>query len=138
MRRAALTIGNTHKLRQRGVVAYTAIIVAGFALVACALPLPRPVEPIVAIIASALVGAGVATFMMIWGTLQQEKVPNEMLGRVSSITQLGVASTLPAGLVLAGLLADHVGPAQVFAMSGILAVVSAAIALCVRDIRQLE
>jgi len=76
--------------------------------------------------------------MMIWGTLQQEKVPNEMLGRLSSITQLGVASTLPAGLVLAGLLADHIGPAQVFAMSGILAVVSAAIALCVRDIRQLE
>jgi MFS family permease len=125
-------------LPRRGVVAYTAIIVAGFALVACALPLPRPVEPTVAIIASALVGAGVATFMMIWGTLQQEKVLNEMLGRVSSITQLGVASTLLAGLVLAGLLADHVGPAQVFAMSGILAVVSAAIALCVRHIRQLE
>lgn len=135
---AALIIGNAHRLRRRGIVAYAAIVVAGFALVACALSLPRPVEPIVAIIASTLVGAGVATFMIIWGTLQQEKVPNDMLGRVSSITQLGVASTLPAGLVLVGLLADHIGPAQVFALGGILVVVLALIALCVRDIRQLE
>ncbi len=135
---AALTIGNTRKLRRRGLVAYTSIIVAGFALVACALPLPRPVEPVVAIVASALVGSGVATFMMIWGTLQQEKVPNDILGRVSSITQLGIASTLPGGLVLAGILADHVGPAQVFAIGGILAVTPAVIALCIRDIRQLE
>jgi MFS family permease len=98
----------------------------------------RADQPIVAMSASALVGAGVATFMIIWGTLQQEKVPNEMLGRVSSITQLGVASTLPVGLVLAGVLADHVGPAQVFALGGLLAVVLALVALCVGDIRQLE
>lgn len=109
-----------------------------FALVACALPLPRPVEPFVAIVASSLVGFGVATFMIIWGTLQQEKVPNDMLGRVSSITQLGIASTLPGGLVLAGLLADHIGPARVFAFGGILAVVPAVVALSIRDIRQLE
>jgi len=134
---AALTIGNARKLRRRGMIAYTSIIVAGLALVACALPLPRPVEPVVAIVASALVGSGVATFMIIWGTLQQEKVPNDILGRVSSITQLGIASTLPGGLVLAGILADHIGPAQVFAIGGILAVAPAAIALCIRDIRQL-
>jgi MFS family permease len=135
---AALAIGNTRKLRRRGRVAYAAIIIGGCALGACALPLPRPVEPVVAIVASALVGTGVATFMMIWGTLQQEKVPNDILGRVSSITQLGIASTLPGGLVLAGILADHIGPAQVFAIGGILAIAPAAIALCIRDIRQLE
>jgi MFS family permease len=135
---AALTIGNARKLRRRGVVAYGAIIIAGFALLACSLPLPRPVEPLVAIVASALVGSGVATFMMIWGTLQQEKVPDSILGRVSSITQLGIGSTLPGGLVLAGLLADHIGPAHVFAIGGILAVAPAAIALCIRAIRQLE
>jgi len=135
---AALIIGNAGKLQRRGVVAYTATMVGGFALVACALPLPRPVEPVVAIVASSLVGFGVATFMIIWGTLQQEKVPNDMLGRVSSITQLGIASTLPGGLVLAGLLADHIGPAQVFAFGGILAVVPAVVALGIRDIRRLE
>ena len=76
--------------------------------------------------------------MIIWATLQQEKVPNDKLGRVSSITQLGIVSALPAGLVLAGLLADHVGPAKVFAIGGILVVVPAALALCFRDIRRLE
>lgn len=133
---AALTIGNARKLR-RGIAAYSAVLVGGLALIACAIPLPRPVEPAIAIVASTLVGAGVATFMILWGTIQQEKVPNDKLGRVSSITQLGVASTLPGGLVLAGLLADHIGPAQVFALAGILVVVPAAIGLCIRDIREL-
>jgi MFS family permease len=133
----ALAIGNARKLQQRGIVAYTAVIIGGFALLACALPLPRPIEPVVAIVASALVGSAVATFTIIWTTLQQEKVAIDKLGRVSSITQLGVASALPMGLVLAGLLADSIGPAQVFALGGILVIVPAALALCVRDIRQL-
>ncbi len=134
---AALAIGNASRLR-RGIVAYSAVLVGGCALIACALPLPRPVEPAIVIAASALVGAGLTIFTILWGTLQQEKVPNDKLGRVSSITQLGVASTLPGGLVLAGLLADHIGPAQVFALSGMLVVVPASIGLCIRDIRQLR
>ncbi len=134
---AALAIGNASKLR-RGIVAYSAVLVGGCALIACALPLPRPVEPAIVIAASALVGAGLAIFTILWGTLQQEKVPNDKLGRVSSITQLGVASTLPGGLVLAGLLADHTGPTQVFALAGMLVVVPASIGLCIRDIRQLR
>ncbi len=134
---AALAIGNASKLR-RGIVAYSAVLVGGCALIACALPLPRPIEPAIVIAASALVGAGLAIFTILWGTLQQEKVPNDKLGRVSSITQLGVASTLPGGLVLAGLLADHIGPAQVFALAGMLVVVPASIGLCIRDIRHLR
>ncbi len=135
---AALVIGNASKLRRRGIVAFTSIIVGGCSLVACAIPLPRAIEPFVAITASALVGCGLAIFMIIWGTLQQEKVPNDMLGRVSSITQLGSVSALPLGLVLAGLLADHVGPASVFAIGGVLVIVPASLALCFRTIRGLE
>jgi MFS family permease len=135
---AALFVGNASKLRRRGLVAFTSIIVGGCALVVCAIPLSHPIEPVVAIIASALVGCGLAIFMIIWGTLQQERVPNEMLGRVSSISQLGTVSALPAGLVLAGLLADHVGPASVFAIGGMLVVVPAALSLCFRAIRRLE
>ena len=135
---AALLIGSAGKLRRRGIVAFVSIIVGGCALVACAIPLPRFIEPPVAIIASSLVGCGLAIFMIIWGTLQQEKVPNDMLGRVSSISQLGIVSALPAGLVPAGLLADHTGPASVFALGGLLVVVPAALALCFRDVRRLE
>jgi len=135
---AALFIGNASKLRRRGIVAFTSIIVGGCALVACAIPLSHAIEPPVAITASALVGYGLAIFMIIWGTLQQEKVPNDMLGRVSSITQLGSVSALPLGLMLAGLLADHVGPASVFAIGGVLVIVPAALALCFRAIRWLD
>jgi MFS family permease len=135
---AALFIGNASKLRHRGLVAFTSIIVGGCALLACAIPLSHAFEPPLAITASALVGCGLAIFMIIWSTLQQEKVPNDMLGRISSITQLGSVSALPAGLVLAGLLADHVGPASVFAVGGMLVIVPAALALCFRAIRRLE
>jgi len=135
---AALFIGNASKLRRRGIVAFTSIVVGGCALIACAIPLSHAIEPPVAIAASALVGYGLAIFMIIWGTLQQEKVPGDMLGRVSSITQLGSVSALPLGLVLAGLLADHVGPASVFAIGGVLVIVPAALALCFRAIRWLE
>ena len=134
---AALAIGNASRLR-RGIVAYSAVLAGGCALIACALPLPHSIEPAIVIVASAVVGAGLAIFTILWGTLQQEKVPNDILGRVSSITQLGVASTLPGGLVLAGLLADRIGPAQVFALAGMLVVVPASIGLCIRDIRQLR
>ena len=135
---AALLIGNASKLRRRGIVAFSSIIIGGCALVACAIPLSHAIEPLIAIVASSLVGFGLAIFMIIWGTLQQEKVPNDMLGRVSSITQLGSVSALPLGLVLAGLLADHVGPASVFAIGGILVIVPAALSLCFRAIRRLE
>ena len=135
---AALFIGNTSKLRRRGIVAFASIIIGGCALVACAIPLPRAIEPPVAITASAFVGCGLANFMIIWGTLQQEKVPNHMLGRVSSIMQMGSVSALPPGLVLAGLLADHIGPASVFAIGGVLVIVPAALALCFQAIRWLE
>lgn len=135
---AALFTGNASKIQRRGIAAFSSIIIGGCALVACAIPLPRVIEPFVAITASALVGCGLAIFMIIWGTLQQEKVPNHMLGRVSSITQLGSVSALPLGLVLAGLLADHVGPASVFAIGGMLVIVPAALALGFREIRRLE
>lgn len=134
---AALALGNAFKLR-RGIVAYSAVLVGGCALIACALPLPRSIEPVIVIGASTLVGAGLAIFTILWGALQQEKVPNDKLGRVSSITQSGMASTLPGGLVLAGLLADHIGPARVFALAGLLVVVPASVGLCIRDIRQLQ
>lgn len=135
---AALVIGNASKLKRRGIVVFSSVIIGGCALIACAIPLPHAIEPVIAITASALVGCGVAIFMIVWGTLQQEKVPNDMLGRVSSITQLGSVSALPLGLVLAGLLADHVGPASVFAIGGLLVIVPAAWALCFRAIRWLE
>jgi MFS family permease len=135
---AALLLGRARKLHRRGRSAYTGMMVSGVALLACAFPFPFPVEPIIAIVASTLVGAGVAAFMIIWTMLQQEKIPNTMLGRVSSITQLGIASPLPAGLVLAGWLADRIGPAYVFAFGGVLTVVLSALTLCIREIRLLE
>jgi predicted MFS family arabinose efflux permease len=71
-------------------------------------------------------------------TLQQEMIPNATLGRVSSMAQVGMTAPLPIGLILAGWLADHVGPEYVFAFGGTLAIVAATLALSIHEIRQLE
>ncbi|HEU5378341.1 MAG TPA: MFS transporter [Ktedonobacteraceae bacterium] len=133
---AALILGNIPRLRGRGILSYVAIAVSGLALIAFAFP--RSLEPGAAIIASFFVGCGIAIFNIIWGTIQQEKVPNDKLGRVSSIAMLGSVSILPVGVLVAGVLADQVGPSQVFIICGSLIVVPALISLCFRNVRQIE
>jgi len=132
---AALLLGKARTLRRRGRTACTALICAGVGLLICAVPFAGP---LIAIPASALVGSGMAAFLIIWTTLQQQKVPDVMLGRVSSITQVGMAAPLPIGLMLAGWLTDYIGPARVFAFGGILVLGSAMLALCIHEIRLLE
>ena len=53
------------------------------------LPLPRGVEPVVACLAMVLVKFGQAVYQILWLTVMQEIVPDDRLGRVSSIDQLG-------------------------------------------------
>ncbi len=73
----------------------------------------------------------------IWVTLLHELVPNDKLGRVSSIDLLGSLSLLPISYLLVGALADQRGPAWVFLAGGILNLVLIGIALSLRDIRTL-
>src|SRR5438132_13191713 len=58
---------------------FFSLAACGLALIACAIPLPRPVEPAIAIFASTFVGAGVATFTILLGTIEQERVHNDTL-----------------------------------------------------------
>jgi DHA3 family tetracycline resistance protein-like MFS transporter len=66
----------------------------------------------------------------------QELVPGEMLGRVSSIDQLGDWSLLPLGYVLTGLATDRFGPSLVFLIAGLFNILLAVIALAVPAIRR--
>jgi hypothetical protein len=57
---------------------------------------------------------------------------------VSSVDLLGSFALLPIGYVLAGLLADHIGPAWVFIAAGSVNLALNAIGLGVRGVRELE
>ncbi len=125
-----------NRLRQRGIVLYLTMASTGLALIAFALPLPQSVEPLVACIAMAVLTCGSTLHEIMWVTLLQERVPDETLGRVSSINQLAGFGFWPLGFVLGGVLADQVSPTVVFLGAGLVTAVSYILALSVRSIRQ--
>ena len=135
---ATLLVGQMAHLPRRGLVAYLAVLLASVAEGILGLPLPYASAPVIACLASACLGFGLGAFGIIWVTLMQELVPQDMLGRVSSIDQLGAWSLLPIGFALTGIATDHIGPAAVFLLAGAMNVVLAIIALLVPDIRDLR
>ena len=71
-------------------------------------------------------------------TLMQELVPQEKLGRVSSIDQLSAWALLPVGYALIGIITDRIGPSQIFLIASGANIILAGIALAVPDIRRLQ
>ena len=102
------------------------------------LPLPRGVEPVVACLAMVLVKFGQAVYQILWLTVMQEIVPDDKLGRVSSIDQLGGYGLWPVGFALAGVIADYVSPSWVFIGAGIVNVGLYSVGLSVRAVRELR
>lgn len=135
---ATLMIGQARRLHRRGILAYAGSAVASVALLAFGLPLPVAVLPLVALGASFVEGFGISVFGVIWDTVMQELVPADKLGRVSSVDMLGSFCLQPAGFLLAGVLADRIGPAWVFVGAGAIGLLLNLAGLCVRGICRLE
>lgn len=135
---AASILLGLHRMRRRGLVAYSALLLSSAGLVALGLPFPSRDMPLIATAACICTGLGIGTFSVLAISLLQELVPGEMLGRVMSIDMFGSFLLLPIGLFLVGGLADHVGPAPVFVVGGVLSLALAAAGLCLKSIRQLE
>lgn len=135
---ATFLVGQMPGLRRRGLIAYLAVGCCGLSLAIFGIPLPQMLVPIVSIIAGFFLGCSIGFFSIIWITVIQERVPEEMLGRVNSIDLLGSLGLLSVGYAVVGVLVDYIGPAQVFVLSGILITVLALLALRVRDIRNLD
>lgn len=134
---ATLVVGQMSRIPRRGILAYVAVAVASIGQAIMGLPLAHSVEPLVACIANGLLGFGLGAFGIIWVTIMQELVPEDMLGRVSSIDQLGAWGLLPVGFLLAGVATDHMGAGLVFLCAGAANLVLAIIALAIPDIRKL-
>ncbi len=132
-----LIIGQFKHIRHKGVLAYTAMIASSLALIGFGLPFPVSFRSYAACFASFLAGCSLSTFQIIWVTLIQTHVPPEKLGRISSVDILGSYSLLPVGLLLAGFLADRIGPAWVFLGGGVLILPIALVGLCLPSIRSL-
>jgi MFS family permease len=135
---ALLLIGQATRLKKRGLMAYLSLSLSCIGILLFGLPFPRVAAPIIAPLASILVGFGLTFFNTIWFTVLHETIPSEKLGRVISLDTLGSFAMIPVGEALGGILTDRIGPAMVFIIFGLLNLVNVIIPLLVREVRELE
>ena len=105
----ALWLGRATAIRHRGALAYGGALLSGVMTLVIGLP----VGVLGLLAAGFLIGAGITLFGLIWTNTLQELVPRALLGRVSSVDQLGSFVLLPVGYALTGWATDHLGPALV-------------------------
>jgi MFS family permease len=127
-------LGCSTRIRRRGPTIYVALITAGFMLAMFGLPVP-----LLGLVLAALInGAALEIGGLTWINVLQEVVPGDKLGRVASIDTLGSYALLPLGFAFGGWATDLVGPALVFLVGGLLAIICAALALTHPAIRALD
>ncbi|GHO78462.1 MFS transporter [Ktedonobacter sp. SOSP1-85] len=131
---AAIWLGCMKRLRHRGYLVYLPWMVASLMLFVIGLPLVLVVMCLVMFI----LGAGTSTLNLVWANSLQELVPDELLGRVSSIDALGSYSLLPIGYALAGIAADHIGPSMTFLVGGLLSVLIVGLGLLHPGVRNID
>lgn len=135
---ALLLVGQAAKIKRRGLLAYFSMFPTCFGLIILGLPFPHVVAPVIAPLADAMIGFGMAFFNTIWFTIMHEMIPREKLGRVLSLDTLGSFATAPISQVIVGVLTDSIGPAMVCILGGLLCLITNIIPLFVRDIREIE
>lgn len=127
-------LGRYARIRHRGILMYSVGIVAGLALAVFGLLPPLWVL----IVAALLNGAALEMGHLTWTNTLQEFVPNEKLGRVVSIDNMGSFALLPIGFALAGWATNEFGAPIVFLIGGTFTALLGAGGLLIPAIRNLD
>lgn len=133
-----LVVGWMGRVSKRGLLAYSALVLSSIALAAYGFPWPHSWAPIVTSLLSFAVGCGLSTFGVLWATVMQERVPEDRLGRVTSIDYVGSYSLVPVSYLLAGALTESSGAPMVFVSFGLWGLLLSAVAVATPHIRQLD
>lgn len=126
--------GRYQRLPRRGILMNATLALAAIMLGIFGLQLPLWILIGAAVINGIALQAG----SLAWTHLLQEKIPNEKLGRVSSIDQLGSTSLMPVGMFVAGWATQHLGPAPVFLLGGAITALIGLLALLQPAIHTLD
>jgi MFS family permease len=90
-------------------------------------------------VASFVAAAGTTAGQVIWGTMMHRLVPNELLGRVSSLDLLSAWSLFPLSFVFVGLIADRFGAdATLYAAAAWGGAITLLFLVCVPGMRRTE
>src|SRR5579872_3561749 len=131
-------VGQTKRLKRRGLISYLSLIPASFGIVLFGLPWSHTAFFVVGPIAGVMFGLSGAFFNTNWFTILQEMIPGDRLGRVISLTMLGSFAAIPISQAVGGVLTDLLGPSLVFLLGGLLALSTNFLPLLVRDVREME
>ncbi len=90
------------------------------------------------VVALFVVGFFFSSSQVLWGTLLQRRVPNEMLGRVSSLDFFVSLALMPVSMALAGPVAEQIGLMPAFLLAGLVPVFVAVLTIVVARMRSDE
>ena len=90
------------------------------------------------VIAALINGAALEMEQLAWTTTLQELVPNDKLGRVVSIDNMGSFALLPIGFAVAGWATEAYGAQVVFLVGGFFTALITGAALLIPTIRKLD
>ena len=85
-----------------------------------------------------LAGTGIALCDLLWHTALAERVPPQMLSRVTAYDWMGSLALLPIGYVLAGPIGEAFGAVEVLVVGSVIALISLASSLLVPDVWRLR
>lgn len=122
------------KPRRLLVAAYCVLIAIPLALLSLVPPLPLPLL---------MLGAALFTFSIVvgntfWSTAEQQHIPNEVLGRVDSVSWMVSIAIMPLAYAAAGPVADAIGVRNTLFVAAAIGLSSSAGALLSRSVRELR
>lgn len=130
----ALIFGQFKKIQHRGLVLYLTWMISGIILILIGLS-----NSIFYLLIEVFVFGGIISFVgLLWVTLLQELIPNNILGRIASIDQFGSFLLLPIGYGLVGLYTDKLGAPIVFIIGGIITTILFLLGVLHSSIRKLD
>jgi DHA3 family tetracycline resistance protein-like MFS transporter len=127
-------LGRYERISRRGPLMFVTLVIAALMLGLYGFHLPLWVLIVAALINGIALQAGA----LAWTHLLQEKIPNEQLGRVSSIDAMGSFSLMPLGMALGGWATGAFGPAMVFIVGGAVTALAGLGAILHPEIRALD
>lgn len=89
-----------------------------------------------AVLAAFAGGAAIQVFGVLWQTTLQQKVPAEMLSRVSAYDHLGSIALAPLGIIAGGILYESLGYRTTLILAALAIIIPTALVLTVRDVRE--
>ena len=122
------------KVRHRGIIVY------GFFFVAMLVPTIIGIFPyaIVIPVAMFIYSLSATILGLVWVKVLQEYIPNEQMGRVTSIDELGSSIGLPLSLVLTGIFTDHFDARQIIIWGGVSGMAITALGFLSKSVRTLD